>query len=63
MARRVDECDLTTLGVSDWCNVLAVRPDLASAFEASTHDWAGDESVVSWEVELVFAAEFFKDAK
>lgn len=57
----MDECDLTTLGVSDWCNVLAVRPDLASAFEASTHDWAADEKAVSSEnVEMISAEEFFK---
>ena len=64
LAHRVDECDLTTLGVSDWCNVLAVRPDLASAFEASTHDWAADEKLVSGEdAEMIPAEEFFKDAK
>ena len=63
LAHRVDECDLTTLGVSDWCNVLAVRPDLASEFEASTHDWAADEKAVSGEeVEMIPAEEFFKDA-
>lgn len=51
---------MTTLGVSDWCNVLAVRPDLASAFVASTHDWAADEKAVSVEeVEMIPAEEFF----
>ena len=46
------------------CNVLAVRPDLASAFEAATHDWAADEGVVSGEeVEMLPAEEFFKDAE
>ena len=61
LAHRVDECDLTTLGVSDWCNVLAVRPDLASAFEAATHDWAADEKEVVGEgAEMIPAEEFFK---
>ncbi len=47
----------------DWCNVLAVRPDLAGEFEASTHDWEADEKAVAGEeVELVPAEEFFKDA-
>ena len=64
MAHRVDECDLSTLGVSDWCNVLAVRPDLASEFEASTHDWAADVVAVSGEeVEMIPAEEFFNDAE
>lgn len=64
LAHRVDECDLTTLGVSDWCNVLAVRPDLASAFEASTRVWAADEKLVSGEdTEMIPAEEFFKDAE
>ena len=52
------------LTASDWCNVLAVRPDLASEFEASTHDWAADEKAVSGEeVEMIPAEEFFKDAE
>lgn len=60
----MDECDLSTLTASDWCNVLAVRPDLASEFEASTHDWAADEKLVSGEdAEMIPAEEFFKDAK
>ena len=64
LAHRVDECDLSTLGVSDWCSVLAVRPDLASEFEASTHDWAGDEKTVSGEdAEMIPAEEFFKDTE
>lgn len=64
LAHRVDECDLTTLGVSDWCNVLAVHPDLASEFEVSTHDWAADEKAVSGEeVEMIPAEEFFKDTE
>ena len=59
MAHRVDECDLTTLGVSDWCNVLAVRPDLVGAFEASTHDWAADKKLVSGEdAEMIPVEEF-----
>ena len=64
MAHRVDECDLSTLTASDWCNVLAARPDLASAFEASTHDWAADEKLVSGEdAEMIPAEEFFNDAE
>ena len=64
LARRVDGCDLSTLTASDWCNVLAVRPDLASEFEASTHDWAADEKLVSGEdVEMIPAEEFFKDTE
>ena len=62
LAHRVGECDLSTLTASDWCSALAVRPDLASEFEVSTHDWAADEKAVSGEVELVSAEEFFKDA-
>ena len=64
LAHRVGECDLSTLTASDWCNVLAVRPDLASEFEVSTHDWVADEeSVSSEDVEMISAEEFFKDAK
>ena len=64
LAHRVDEHDLSTLTASDWCNVLAVRPDLASAFEASTHDWAADEKLVSGEdTEMIPAEEFFKDTE
>ena len=59
------ECGFSLLSASDWCNVLAVRPDLVGAFEASTHDWAADEKVVSGEeVEMMIPAEeFFKDAE
>ena len=64
MARRVDGCDLSTLTASDWCNVLAVRPDLASEFEASTHDWAADKKEVVGEgAEMIPAEEFFNDAE
>ena len=60
LAHRVGECDLSTLTASDWCSVLAVRPDLASEFEVSTHDWAADEKAVSGEeVEMIPAEEFF----
>ena len=52
------------LTASDWCNVLAVRPDLVGAFEASTHDWAADEKLVSGEdAEMIPAEEFFKDTE
>lgn len=64
MAHRVDGCDLSTLTASDWCNVLAVRPDLASEFEVSTHDWAADKKLVSGEdTEMIPAEEFFNDAE
>lgn len=62
LAHRVGECDLTTLGVSDWCNVLAVRPDLASEFEASTYDWAADEKLVSGEDAEMMPVEEFVNA-
>ena len=59
LAHRVDGCDLSTLTASDWSNVLAVRPDLASEFEASTHDWAADKKLVSGEdAEMIPAEEF-----
>lgn len=60
LAHRVGECDLSTLTASDWCSVLAVRPDLVGAFEASVHDWAADKKLVSGEdVEMIPAEEFF----
>ena len=43
LCRRVDECDLSTLTASNWCGVLALRPDLVDKFEAATHDWTADE--------------------
>ena len=43
LCRRVDECDLSTLTASNWCGVLALRPDLVDKFEAVMHDWAADE--------------------
>ena len=46
------------------CNVLAVRPDLASAFEAATCDWAADKKEVVGEgAEMIPAEEFFNDAE
>ena len=64
MAHRVDECDLLTLTASDWCNVLAVRPDLASEFKASTRDRAADKKAVVGEgAEMIPAEEFFNDAE
>ncbi|MBQ2624344.1 MAG: hypothetical protein IJG18_04535 [Kiritimatiellae bacterium] len=60
----MDGCDLSTLTASDWCNVLAVRPDLASAFEASTRDRAADKKEVVGEgAEMIPAEEFFKDTE
>ena len=61
LSRRVGECDLSTLSASDWCGILALRPDLADKFEASAHDWAADEKAHT-DVEMIPADEFFKDA-
>ena len=65
---RVGECDLSTLTASNWCGILALRPDLADKFEASTRDWSADEPKVSDEdaaldeSEVVSADEFFREA-
>ena len=38
--------------------------EIASEFEASTHDWAADEKLVSGEdTEMIPAEEFFKDTE
>ena len=46
LCARIEECDLSTLSASDWCEILAMRPDFADKFEASTHDWTTDEEEV-----------------
>ena len=50
--RRVDECDFSTLSASDWCGILALRPDLADRFEAATHDWTADEKAAAEAAEI-----------
>ena len=67
--QRVNECDLSTLTASNWCGILALRPDLADKFEASTRDWSADVPKVSDEdaaldeSEVVSADEFFRKVK
>ena len=67
--QRVNECDLSTLTASNWCGILALRPDLADKFEASTRDWSADVPKVSDEdaaldeSEVVSADEFFGKVK
>ena len=55
LLRRAEECDFSTLTVRDWCNVLAVRPDLADKFETSSHDWAADNVPVPEDVEAALS--------
>ena len=53
LCRRVDECDLSTLTASNWCGILALRPDLVDKFEVATHDWAADEKAVDGDPALL----------
>lgn len=66
LSHRVNECDLSTLTVTNWCSILAIRPDLVHEFEKSTHNWNDDEKELmsaGTEVEMISAEEFFKDEK
>ena len=66
LSHRVHECDLSTLTVTNWCSILAIRPDLVHEFEKSTHNWNDDEKELmsaGTEVEMISAEEFFKDEK
>ena len=64
-----DKCDLSTLTASNWCGILALRPDLADKFEASTRVWSADVPKVSDEDAALdeseggSADEFFRKVK
>ena len=51
--RFADKCDISTLTASNWCGILALRPDLADKFEASTRDWSADEPKASDECAMI----------